>query len=61
MTAIFDFDVFPVIETQRLILRKMVLEDAEAVSRIFSDVEVLQYYDMSAFTGIEEAQAMIVR
>ncbi len=61
MATIFDFDVFPVIETQRLTLREMVPEDAEAVFRIFSDVEVMRYYDIPAFTGIEEAQSLIVR
>ena len=61
MTTIFDFDVFPVIETPRLILREMVPQDAEAVHYIFSDAEVMQYYDMPAFTGIEEAEAMITR
>ncbi len=61
MAAIFDFDVFPVIETQRLILREMVQKDAEAVYHIFSDAEVMRYYDMPAFTAIEEAQALIAR
>ena len=61
MTTIFNFNVFPIIETPRLILREMVPEDAEAIYRIFSDVEVMQYYDIPAFTSIEDAQAMIAR
>ncbi|GAC1394385.1 MAG: GNAT family protein [Ktedonobacteraceae bacterium] len=61
MTSIFDFDTVPTIETQRLILREMVQEDAEAVYHIFSDAEVMRYYDMPAFTSIGQAQAMIAR
>ncbi|GAC1401577.1 MAG: GNAT family N-acetyltransferase [Ktedonobacteraceae bacterium] len=61
MIPIFDFDAFPVLETHRLLLREMTREDAEAVYRIFSDAEVMRYYDTPAFTSLEEAQTMITR
>ncbi len=41
MTSIFDFDVFPIMETLRLVLREMTQNDAEAVYSIFSDPEVM--------------------
>lgn len=61
MGTIFDFEVFPHIETPRLILRELQREDAGAVFRIFSDPEVMKYYDMDIFTSIEQAEALIER
>jgi len=61
MDTLFDFELFPCIETPRLLLRELQREDAEAVFRIFSDAEVMKYYDMDAFTTIDQAQALIER
>jgi RimJ/RimL family protein N-acetyltransferase len=61
MGAIFNFEVFPRIETPRLILRELLEEDADAVFRIFSDPEVMKYYDIDVFASIEQAQALIER
>lgn len=61
MGTIFDFEVFPRIETPRLILRELRREDADAVFRIFSDQEVMKYMNMDMFTSIEDAQALIER
>jgi len=61
MDTLFDFELFPCIETPRLLLRELQREDAEAVFRIFSDAEVMKYYDMDVFTTIEQAEALIER
>jgi len=52
---------FPVLETQRLILRAATPADAEAIKAIFADPEVTRYHDLSTFTTIEEALAVIER
>ena len=59
MNTIFDFELFPSIETPRLMLRELRREDAEAVFGIFSDPEVMKYSEMSMFTSLEQAQALI--
>lgn len=61
MDTLFDFERFPDIETPRLLLRELRREDAEAVFRLFSDPEVMRYYDMDVFTSMEQAQALIER
>jgi ribosomal-protein-alanine N-acetyltransferase len=52
---------FPQLETERLILRRIQPDDAAAVYRIFSDPEVLHYYDISAYTSIDQAHKLIKR
>lgn len=61
MDTLFDFESFPRIETSRLLLRELCLEDAEAVFRIFSDPEVMKYSDMDIFTRLEQAELLIER
>src|SRR5438067_7131159 len=61
MSTLFDYEVFPELETKRLILRQIRPGDAEAIFRIFSDEEVTRYYDMETFTSIEQAQQLIAR
>jgi [ribosomal protein S5]-alanine N-acetyltransferase len=53
------FRPFPVIETARLVLRELCLEDVPAVYSIFSDPEVTRYYDVSTMKKPEEAAALI--
>ena len=55
------FTVFPVIETEHLLLRQETLEDAEAVFAIFSDPAVTQFHDLDHFTEIAEAIGVIER
>ena len=50
---------FPQLESDNLILREIKLSDAEAIYRIFSDRQVLKYYDVEAFKTIEEAKYLI--
>ncbi len=54
------FETFPLLETERLILRELRPEDAEAVFRILSDAEVVRYYD-PLMTHLEQAQRSIER
>lgn len=55
---LFDFEIFPQLETERLLLRAIRSEDAEAVFRIFSDDEVTRYYDMETFSSLEQARQL---
>lgn len=50
---------FPVMETERLILRVLTLEDNAAVFRHFSDEEVTRYMDIAPCTDIREADEII--
>ena len=45
---------FPVLETERLILRQLTLADAEDMFEYFSQDEVTEYYDLYTFKGIDE-------
>lgn len=52
---------FPQIETERLCLHQLSLLDARDVFEIFSNEEVIQYYDVAMFTTIERAERFINR
>ena len=54
------FETFPLLETERLILRELRPEDAETVFRLLSDAEVVRYYD-PLMTHLEQAQRSIER
>ena len=54
-------DVFPVIETERLVLRELREGDAQAVFQIFGDDAVTRYYDLATFTSVEQARLLISR
>lgn len=49
----------PLIETDRLMLRALEVEDSLALFDYFSKELVMQYYDLSPFKSIEEAIEMI--
>jgi ribosomal-protein-alanine N-acetyltransferase len=53
------FESFPALETERLTLRAIQQEDAPEIFAIFSDVEVMRYYDMAPFETPVEAQTLI--
>jgi ribosomal-protein-alanine N-acetyltransferase len=55
------FDTFPVLETERLVLREMDLSDIEDVYQIYAEPEVTRYYDLDTFTNLEQAEALITR
>ena len=52
-------DIFPVITTNRLILRELTNQDAEALHKYWSDSDVLEYLSLDPFTSIQESLDMI--
>ncbi|HET9222494.1 MAG TPA: GNAT family protein [Roseiflexaceae bacterium] len=53
------FDTFPVLETERLILREIRLSDAEEVFRIYSDPQVMRFWGSAPMASLEEARGQI--
>src|SRR5258707_6553307 len=51
-------ETFPVLETQRLVLRELRPEDAEILFRFYSDEEVMRYYD-TPMNRLEQVQRSI--
>ncbi|ATP40083.1 GNAT family N-acetyltransferase [Solibacillus sp. R5-41] len=51
--------MFPNLQTERLILREIELQDAEYLFKIFSDDEVTKYYGMKTFEKLEQAEKLI--
>jgi [ribosomal protein S5]-alanine N-acetyltransferase len=51
---ILHFTPFPILKTKRLLLRKMVLEDAPALFFLRSDESVLKYLNKEPSTGLQE-------
>ncbi|TKI70648.1 GNAT family N-acetyltransferase [Lysinibacillus mangiferihumi] len=51
--------MFPIVETERLILREIIDEDATDLFRCFSNHLVTQYYGLEPFATIEEAEKLI--
>jgi [ribosomal protein S5]-alanine N-acetyltransferase len=50
---------FPVLETNRLVLRKIKNDDANSMLKYLSDQEVMKYYGMEPFNTINEALSEI--
>jgi RimJ/RimL family protein N-acetyltransferase len=50
-----NFDPFPILTTERLLLRKITEEDADQVFFLRSDRDVLQYLDRDPITSIDDA------
>ncbi|PLR83197.1 GNAT family N-acetyltransferase [Bacillus sp. V33-4] len=55
------FEKFPILETNRLYLREVRLEDAPAMFSYFSKNEVTEYYDLASFTDEQQAVDLIQR
>lgn len=53
------FAEFPEMETERLLLRSITPQDADAIFAIFADDEVTRYYDLYTFETIDEAAELI--
>ncbi len=53
------FDVFPLLETQRLILRPLAESDAQDIFEVFSDRKVMEFYDLLPFESLERAKEQI--
>lgn len=56
----FEFEYFPVIETDRLIMREINLEDLGALFKIFSSEDVMKYYGMFPIDQLKQAQNLIL-
>ena len=50
---------FPVIETKRLLLDAISPKDKESIFSLYSDADVVEYYDMAAFTHLDQAEKII--
>lgn len=50
---------FPAYETKRLIIDQIKPEDDQALFELFSDKNVVKYYDLDAFTKLQQAQDLI--
>lgn len=55
----FDFEAFPVLQTERLRLRQIAENDADAIFAIRSDYAVTKYNSGPAYTDIAQAQDLI--
>ncbi len=55
------FESFPPIETQNLFLKKITAKHENDIFRIFSDDEVMEYYDLGTITTIDQARDLIDR
>lgn len=52
---------FPLLETERFMLREIVPADAEELYRIFSDEETMRYWSCRPYTSLEQAHRLIDR
>lgn len=53
------FAVFPELETDRLILRRIRPADADAIMAIFGDDAVTAFYDLETLHGMDEARELV--
>mgnify|MGYP000901729488 FL=1 len=60
-TPLFDFKEFPVLETERLVLREIVLADADALMRIRGDYAVTRLNIGAAYISVEQARSLVRR
>jgi ribosomal-protein-alanine N-acetyltransferase len=51
--------MFPILETERLILREIVKDDAQDIFNCFSNNEVTRYYGQDTLTSIEQANQFV--
>ncbi|MFK7860040.1 MAG: GNAT family N-acetyltransferase [Granulosicoccus sp.] len=51
--------MYPALETQRTILSEIVNADVDALFNLFSNENVIKYYDTEAFEALSEAQELI--
>jgi ribosomal-protein-alanine N-acetyltransferase len=52
-------DIFPILETERLILREISHDDSQAIFKNFSDPEVARWFFDQPLTDIEQAEKFI--
>ncbi|EZP76902.1 N-acetyltransferase [Parageobacillus genomosp. 1] len=51
--------MFPILETERLLLREIVKEDAQGIFDCFSNSDVTRYYGLDPLTSIEQAEELV--
>ena len=51
--------MFPTLETERLILREILLEDRDGIYNIFSNEQVTKYYGLKTFEQVKQAENLI--
>lgn len=51
--------LFPVLETNRLRLDKLVRDDSQCLFDLFSNPDVVEYYDLEAYTELSQASNLI--
>ena len=59
MSGIFDFSTFPELTTDRLHLRQLTTNDADAIMALFSDPRMLQFLNMDPVDTREKALDLI--
>src|SRR6185369_4096381 len=59
MTLTSSWQIFPKLETERLVLREIVPTDARDLFRIFSDEETMRYWSCRPFTSVDQASSLI--
>ncbi|HET6230306.1 MAG TPA: GNAT family N-acetyltransferase [Longimicrobiaceae bacterium] len=55
------FAAFPVLATERLVLRRLTPADAPALFGIFSDPELIRFWSSPAYTTVEDAHDLVRR
>lgn len=59
MAEIFDFQSFPTLETERLILRETTDADAPALFELYRDPEMSRFISFSTHTSIDDTRAFL--
>jgi [ribosomal protein S5]-alanine N-acetyltransferase len=55
------FEKYPVLEAEELVLREATAADVSSVFSIFSDPEVVEFYDLDVLESPDQAAEMLVR
>lgn len=51
--------MFPILKTERLILRELVEDDAQAILDCFSNIDVLRFYGQNSLTSLDQVKQII--
>lgn len=51
--------MFPILKTERLILRELIEDDAQAILDCFSNVDVLRFYGQNPLTSLDQVKQII--
>jgi ribosomal-protein-alanine N-acetyltransferase len=60
LTSMNDFNVFPALQTERLVLRQMKIDDAIELHRFYSDNQVVKHLDWNGPSSVKEAEELIL-